>query len=330
MNEPKLIGGAEYEGKDASGDLCRGKLELKYGVTSYVALRIAPTCLVYVRLDTLRRIPPEPVVAEKDKLFETGCCFCGFSEESSKKNSVSTRSSEPGYRYCSNCWDLLGPCARLDIEYERRRKAIASGSVGDDRCPTICPDGRRCDLKNGHGEVHQTSVTLPATDWNVVCCQCGQLRTHHAPHCSYYCNPNAGPERPAADAMLCARCGGTPDATHNPLEPTGLCAMCTADVMSADKREGSNAEDLAWCLRVNAAFAEEQKRRHYEERCAAYRDERAESDANGAKMNRRTVEKEQRRHAAYLDRAIAKARAKEDDGPAYVNHNWPPADDNDP
>lgn len=183
MLESELVEGAEYEGEQVrEGSRLRGKLDTKHkqwsesdgsrrsavlrGVRGWIA------DAAYVWLDTL--VPVTPIaetggtVGEKDRLFETGCSFCGKrcgadgTPRDRHRQCQSQRSGAHGrehgefsgaYSFCCACKDtfLRGSYTYtlLDDEY-RRRAALAanaqklvSGSVVTEAAPASAAQAQR-------------------------------------------------------------------------------------------------------------------------------------------------------------------------------------------
>lgn len=95
-------------------------------------------------------------------------------------------------------------------------------------------------------------------------------------------------------------------------------------VQQADP-ERPTADDLAWAIRSETLVVEDKRRRHYEERCAAYSSVKASDLADSSAPHGSGVPSSAclMRHARRLDAAIARVKPAERDEPVYSNDAWP-------
>jgi hypothetical protein len=206
MNESELVDGAEYEGVGRStGTSYRGLLVLESlgdstGGKREVRLRVPGGATPFVRLDSLRPVSSPPAIAEKDRLFEDGCCLCGAEECAPGirfdgiSGHMGPQRLNPGADVCSACigekstdeqWDAA------DTEITRRKQLAAN-------------------------------TQPPAIDWDKTCCECGNLRTAHLAGCSRS-KPVAKPD---------------PYAVHNAKlsDAHAAAAMSVRDTLDTDKQ----------------------------------------------------------------------------------------------
>jgi hypothetical protein len=193
MNKSELVDGAEYEWKvgdrvewdDAQNgsrrargnppDVLRGTITTHYAQDDRLAVtrddgeHNGYGCW-FVDRGIARPVSSPPAIAEKDRLFETGCCLCGAEECApgvrfdGTSGSMGPQRLNPGADVCSACigekstneqWDAA------DAEITRRKGLAASTQ------PPTSP-----------------STKEPTIAWDNRCCECGNLRTAHLVGCS--------------------------------------------------------------------------------------------------------------------------------------------------